>query len=117
MFNRRTHARVHPSPGEPLIAQISGADFMEEFDVRDISVGGIGVVAAHLFGVFAVDTQLEVVIKLPGERAFVARGVIRHISRQGMLGIEFTQLAEIDRLRVEHYVARRVGEGGQAAWA
>ena len=117
MFNRRTHVRVHPSPVEPLIAQISGDDFMEEFDVRDISAGGVGVVAADVFAVFALNTQIEVVIKLPREGSFVARGVIRHISRQGMLGIEFTQLADIDRLRVEHYVARRVGEGGQAATA
>jgi hypothetical protein len=117
MFNRRVHVRVHPSPDEPLIAQISGDDFMDEFDVRDISGGGIGVVATDVFAVFTVDTQIEVVVKLPREGAFVARGVIRHISHQGMLGIEFTQLAELDRLRVEQYVARRVGEGGQAAVA
>jgi c-di-GMP-binding flagellar brake protein YcgR len=115
MFNRRVHVRVHPSKGEPVEAQISGEDFIDEFDVRDISAGGIGVVAPNLGAGCSVNAIIEVVIKLPRERAFVARGIIRHISRQGMLGIEFTQLAQNDRQRVEQYVARRVGEGGRVA--
>jgi c-di-GMP-binding flagellar brake protein YcgR len=115
MFNRRVHVRVHPSKGEPVAAQISGDDFMDEFDVRDISAGGIGVVAEHVGSGVTINAQIEMVIKLPRERAFVARGIIRHISRQGMLGIEFTQLAHNDRQRVEQYVARRVGEGGRVA--
>jgi c-di-GMP-binding flagellar brake protein YcgR len=115
VFNRRTHVRVHPKPGEPVEVQISGDDFIDMFDVRDISPGGLGVAAPHLVTSSTVGSKIEMVIKLPRQKAFVARGTIRNVSRQGILGIEFTDLPAADRARIQHYVEGRLAEGGAAA--
>jgi hypothetical protein len=114
MFNRRVHVRVHPKPGEPIEVQVTGDDFIDEFDVRDISTGGLALAAQHMDGAWTPAAQIELMIKLPRQRAFVARGVIRHLSAHGVLGIEFTELAPADLARLELYVEKRRAEGGAA---
>jgi c-di-GMP-binding flagellar brake protein YcgR len=111
--NRRVYVRVHPKPGDPVEVQITGDDFMDTLIVRDISAGGMGVAAPTL--PVGVGTKLEMVLKLPHQKALVARGVVRNRSRQGMLGIEFTDLAPADRARIQQYVDGRLAEGGAPA--
>jgi hypothetical protein len=115
VFNRRTHVRVHPRPGEPVEVQITGDDFIDMFVARDISCGGLGVDARHLVTGSTTGAKVELVIKLPRQKAFIARGTIRNVSRQGILGIEFTDLPPAERARIQHYVESRLAQGGAAA--
>jgi c-di-GMP-binding flagellar brake protein YcgR len=111
MQSRRAHPRVHPKPGEPIEVQLIGTDFLDVLDVRDISAGGLGLQVPHLFEGCNLDVQLDVVITLPRERSFMARGVIRHISNGTLFGLEFTNLSTAARSRIERYVAARIAQG------
>jgi c-di-GMP-binding flagellar brake protein YcgR len=108
---RRAHFRVRPKPGEPIEVQLIGSDFLDVLDVRDISVGGLGLQVPHLFEGCNLHAQLDVVVTLPRERSFMARGMIRHVSRGNLFGLKFTDLPELARSRIERYVANRIAQG------
>ncbi len=116
MASRRTHSRVRPRPGESIEVQLIGDDFLEILEVRDISAGGLGLQAGHQLALRDIDAEVEVIVSLPRERPFSARGIIRHISNGKQFGIEFTQLPEPARSRVERYVAARIAQGAESAW-
>jgi hypothetical protein len=111
MDRRRAHPRVHPKPGEPIEVQLMGTDFLDVLDVRDISAGGLGLQVPHLFAGCNIDAQLDVIIALPHERSFMVRGVIRHISKGSLFGLEFTDLPASARARLDRYVAARIAAG------
>jgi hypothetical protein len=114
MFNRRAHIRVRPKPGEPVEAQVIGDDFIDVFLVRDISSGGIGFFVPHGFAGCNLDVKVQVVITLPHERSFIALGIIRHLTADGHgFGVQFAEIADEDRRRIETYVARRAKEGAE----
>jgi hypothetical protein len=115
MMHRRAHSRVRPKPGESIEVQLIGTDFLDIMEVRDISAGGLGLQVPHLFEGGSADAQVDVIIKLPRERPFSARGVIRYISNGTSFGVEFTQLPEQARARIERYVAARIAEGAGSA--
>ncbi len=111
MAYRRAHVRVHPKPEEPIEVQLIGTDFLDVLEVRDISLGGLGLQVPHLFEGCDINAQLDVIITLSGERPFMARGTIRHISNGTTFGLQFTELPEPTRSRIERYVAARIAEG------
>jgi c-di-GMP-binding flagellar brake protein YcgR len=111
MDKRRAHARVHPSQVEPIEVQLMGTDFLDVLDVRDISAGGLGLLVPHLFEGCNIDAQIDVIIALPHERSFMVRGVIRHISKGNLFGLQFTDLPASARARIERYVAARIAAG------
>jgi hypothetical protein len=112
--NSRAHSRVRPKPDEPVEVQLIGADFMEVLEVRDISVGGLGLQVPHQFAGSNLADQVDVIIKLPRQRPFSARGVIRHVSNGSMFGLEFTELQPVARTRIEAYVAARIAQGASS---
>jgi hypothetical protein len=109
--SRRAHSRVRPKPDEPVEVQLIGADFIEILEVRDISEGGLGLQVPHQFAGSDLAAQVDVIITLPRQRPFSARGVIRHISNGTMFGLEFTELPAAARARIEIYVATRIAQG------
>ena len=109
--SRRAHSRVRPKPGEPIEVQLIGPDFIEVLEVRDISAGGLGLQVPHQFEGSNIASQVDVIIKLPRQRPFSARGVIRHVSGGSMFGLEFTELPDVARARIEAYVAARIAQG------
>jgi hypothetical protein len=115
MMHRRAHSRVRPKPGETIEVQVIGTDFLDIMEVRDISAGGLGLQVPHLFEGSSLESQVDVIIKLPRERPFSARGVIRHVSNGTWFGVEFTLLPDPARLRIERYVAARIAEGAGSA--
>ena len=108
--SRRAHSRVRPKPEEPIEVQLIGSDFLEILEVRDISEGGLGLQVPHQFAGSDLATQVDVIITLPGQRPFSARGVIRHANGT-MFGVEFTDLRAQARSRILTYVAARIAEG------
>jgi c-di-GMP-binding flagellar brake protein YcgR len=111
MDKRRAHPRVHPKPGEPIEVQLMGTDFLDVLDVRDISAGGVGLLVPHLFEGCNIDAQIDVIIALPRERSFMVRGVIRHVSNGNLFGVQFTDLPDSARSRIQRYVAARIAAG------
>jgi hypothetical protein len=111
MTSRRAHSRVRPKPGESIEVQLIGPDFLEIVEVRDISAGGLGLQIPALFEGRDIDVPVEVIVTLPRERSFSARGVIRHVSKGAQFGVEFTELPDQARSRIERYVAARIAEG------
>jgi c-di-GMP-binding flagellar brake protein YcgR len=114
MASRRAHSRVRPKPGEPIEVQLIGTDFLEIVEVRDISAGGLGLQVTDVFQGSSLDAQVDVIITLPRERPFSARGLIRHVSNEKMFGVEFTELPEPARSRIERYVAARIAQGAES---
>ena len=120
--DRRRDVRVRPAEHEPVEVQVMGRDFMDVFRARDISVGGIGLLVPHLFDGCDLAVSVDLVISVPGRTSFMARGVIRHISKPGKggptggrdgFGVEFTFLSVEGRAFIQGYVQKRVGEGGE----
>jgi len=81
---------------------------------RDISTGGVGVRVPHAFCGCDVESDVELVITLPGERPFSARGRVRHRGASDaapFFGVEFTEIDAAHRDRIRHYVERRLRIG------
>jgi hypothetical protein len=106
---RRLHERVEPGPGEAIDVQIMGADFLERMHAMDISVGGLAIRVPHGFAGYDVKDRVQLVVKLPGEKSFLAEGFIRHLSgsKSPVFGVEFTALSAPARATIEAYIARR----------
>lgn len=102
-------ARFRPLPGHPVEVQIVGRNSIDVLNVRDISMTGIGVRVPHRFEGCDIDSEVELVITLPQERAFVARGRIRHETHRAagsaFFGVQFTQLSYEHVRRLRSYVA------------
>jgi c-di-GMP-binding flagellar brake protein YcgR len=104
----RKSIRVAPLPTAPVRIQIMGSHSLDFTNAKDISAGGIGIYVPHGFEACNLESAVELVITLPGERSFSAFGILRHRSkskRKGYFGIEFTQLSRAARALIEKYVA------------
>lgn len=115
MKERRAFVRVRPDASQPIRIEVVGNGFIELLKARDISVGGLGVQISHDLEIPARDREVELVVTLPGSKAFVAFGEIRHqMTSPGShsFGIRFTRLSDADKKRIQEYVERRVAEGG-----
>ena len=98
-----------------------GDAFLDVLRARDIGLGGVGVSVAHGFEGCDLAATIRVIIKLPGHKAFMVRGVIRHVStgRCGtpggaqlrFFGVEFTELDERAKGELSEYVAQMVARG------
>lgn len=118
MGDSRAHKRVRPRAEQPVAVEIAGNGFLERTRARDISGGGIGIYQPAGFEGFDTSNEVELVIRLPGEKPFIARAVIRHRSDgpDGFYGLRFTQVSPEDLLRVAAYVEKRLMEGGEVSW-
>jgi len=106
--------RVRPVAGKPVHVQIMGDGFLDVFTARDISAGGVGIVVPHRFEGCAIEQEVDLVISLPGERPFMARGRIVHRTKthQEFFGVEFTSMSRTYRALLERYADNRGRETG-----
>jgi hypothetical protein len=90
-----------------------GDGFLDVFAARDISAGGVSIAVPHRFQGCAIDDEVDLVISLPGERPFLAKGRIVHRTKtnQEFFGVEFTRLGRGHALLIEGYVGARLREG------
>ncbi len=107
----RDTLRVTPERDRPVHVQILGRDSLDVLTARDISATGVGVFVPHRFEGCDIFSEVELIVTLPGERAFTARGVIRHRSDAGahsaFFGLEFLHLPDVHRQKILAYVEKR----------
>ncbi len=103
---RRPPKRAEPRPDQPVTVQIMGSGFLDVLAVRDISARGVGVHVSHCFEGCRLDDTVDLVITLPRERPFLARGRIAHRTKSGdeFFGVEFTEISRADSRRIRQYV-------------
>jgi c-di-GMP-binding flagellar brake protein YcgR len=87
-----------------------GDGFLDLFCARDISAGGVSIAVKHRFEGCAIHDDVDLVISLPGERPFMARGRIVHRTKTALefFGVEFTRLAHAHAALIERYVDARL---------
>ena len=110
-IEQRSFVRVRPHPRRPVSIQIMGKDFIDTFQVVDISVGGVGVRVPHRFDGCEINEEVEVVLSLPGGRPMQTRGTIRHVREEpggSLFGLQFSQLSPVHRGAIESYVQHRL---------
>jgi len=88
-----------------------GRASLDVLSARNVSQTGIGVYVPHGFAGCDLDEEVELVVTLPGERAFLARGLIKHRTdgaKEGRhFGLLFTKIARENRSRIRDYVRLR----------
>ena len=94
--------------------QIMGNGFLDVFPVRDISAGGVSITVPHRFEGCSIDDDVDLVVSLPRERPFMARGRIVHRTKTNheFFGVEFSRLAKAHAVLIERYVDARMREIG-----
>jgi hypothetical protein len=114
---QRVHIRVWPSPSRPVQVQIIGSDFLDVLIPVDVSEGGVGLRVPHRFEGCAINGQVDMIVKLPGVRAFQVKGLIRHIRDEaggkGIFGAQFVDLRPEHRELLRAYVDERVARKAQ----
>jgi c-di-GMP-binding flagellar brake protein YcgR len=121
MENQRKNERVVPDESDPIEVQIMGDGFLEILTAKDIGPGGVGIYVEHGFQGLNIIRDVEIVISIPGEKSFKARGVIKHkrqlsnyhSEKQDFFGILFTQICNKHRQLLERYVEERFEEKRQ----
>lgn len=86
-----------------------GSGFLEAFAAKDISVGGVGLFVPHGFEGYDIESQLEIVIKLPHAKPFLTKGLLRHKSgnKHRVFGISFVELSPVAMRALDEYIATR----------
>lgn len=102
--------RVRPLPSQPVEVQIIGKASLDVLRARDISESGVGVWVEHRFEGCDIKLPVELVITLPKRKPFLAKGVIKHVTRRDepveYFGVEFTEISEGNRGQIASYVGR-----------
>ena len=110
--DQRRFERVLPLPNAPVEIQIMGSTFLDVLHARDLSAGGVCVHVPHAFDGCNLADEVELVVKLPKRRAFLARGIVRRIDqRSTSFAVEFTRLGAHEKQLVEAYVSELVARG------
>lgn len=115
MRNPRIHRRVKPHSAQPIEIQVLGNGFIEVLKARDISVGGIGVYVPHGFAGCDINSELQILVKIPGTKPFLTQARVRNLGKNSdsaFFGVEFVNLSDWGKERVERYVSQRLAEGG-----
>ena len=104
----RSETRVSPSAGAPVEVQIMGPGRLDVLNARNVSQTGIGVYVPHGFVGCDLEAEVELVITLPSERSFLARGLIKHHTDGGSeghhFGLVFTEISQEHRAVIRSYV-------------
>ena len=98
-----------PARNEPVYIQIMGDGFLDMFAARDISATGVSIVVPHRFEDCNLDDEVELIITLPGQRPFMARGQIVHRTKtnEAFFGVQFSGLRSRYRDLISAYVRSR----------
>lgn len=104
----RPSRRVRPPKDRPVEVQIMGANSLDILHARDLSPSGVGVYVPHGFDGCDIDEEVELVITLPRTRTFMAKGVIRHVTRrdepEAYFGVQFTQISAQHRAQITAFM-------------
>jgi hypothetical protein len=96
------------------MGKASGRGSLDVLRARNVSQTGIGVFVPHAFEGFDLEEEVELVITLPGERSFLARGILKHWTDGGRagchFGVHFTEMTRAQRAKVRDFVRRRQRE-------
>jgi hypothetical protein len=110
----RMRVRVCPTPDDPVIVHVLGRRSLDILRARDVSQTGFGIFVVHGFEECDIEAGVEIVVSLPGERTFLARGRVKHRTEAGddspFFGVHFTGIADEHRARIRRYVERRLEE-------
>lgn len=108
MKENRRYVRIIPPPENPVEIQVIGQGFIEVLSAKDISVGGACVAVPHGFAGCNLNQEVELVITLPEEVSFKAKGKIRHQqktgSNSGYFGVEFAEIGPEGYYMIEKYI-------------
>ena len=104
----RSDTRVTPSQGAPVEVQVMGPGRLDVFNARNVSQTGIGVYVPHGFAGCDLEAEVELVITLPGERSFLARGLIKHHTESGdeghHFGLVFSEISKEHRAKIRSFI-------------
>ena len=103
LYKRRME-RVKPACGEPIEVQIMGSDSIDILNAFDISTSGIGVKTPSYYKVGTIKKEVSLIISLPNDKPFTARGVLRHVTDGDCFGVEFTTIAKPAVGKIQHYI-------------
>ena len=105
--------RVVPLRMAPVEVQVMGRGSLDVLRARNVSTTGLGIFVSHGFEGVDLAEEVELVVTLPGEKPFLAMGVIKHVTESEAgaqhFGLEFTALAGSHRRALEQYVRSRQG--------
>ena len=108
MLEKRKTVRVAPIPSEPVEVQIIGEDFVDVHHAQDIGRDGMCIEVQHGFSQCDINSELDLIVTLPGGDPFKARGTLRQKKAKktagGFFGIELTAIAKRNREAIEGYV-------------
>ena len=108
VLSDRDATRYLPLGSRPVEVHILGRNSLDILTARDISMTGLGVYVPHRFVGCGIDSEVELVITLPGQRTFVAKGQVKHQtgSPDGppFFGVQFTSLKPEHRERIRAYL-------------
>ncbi len=104
----RDDTRFRPHPSKPVSVQIMGPNSIDVLTARDVALKGLGVYMPHGFPDCEVEPRVELVITLPGQRPFLARGLVRHrtdgFDHSSFFGVEFVDLPPKRREQIRRYL-------------
>jgi hypothetical protein len=104
----RANTRVIPSRLAPVEIQVMGPGRLDVLNARNVSQTGIGIYVSDGFAGCDLDREVELVITLPRERSFLARGIIKHqTDNEGEgrhFGVEFTEITREHRMKIRDFV-------------
>lgn len=113
-MERLRSARVTPEHAAPVEVQIMGRASLDVLRARNVSSTGLGVFVPHGFAGIDLSQEVDLVVTLPGERPFLARGIVRHVTGSiGNLchfGVELSRIETRDRDALLRYVSARLGD-------
>jgi PilZ domain len=106
--DQRRADRVEPLPGEPVEIQIASNGSLDVVHARDLSLSGVGVFLPHCFEGCDIDREVDLVISLPRQSAFLVKGIVKHRTRMdpfpSFFGVEFTGLRKDDLKNLALYI-------------
>ena len=104
----RDDTRFRPHPSQPVSVQIMGPNSIDVLTARDIALKGLGVYMPHGAEHWKDDPRVELVITLPGQRPFLAKGQVRHRTHhfedESFFGVEFVDLPKKRREQIRRYL-------------
>ena len=108
VLSDRDATRYLPLGTQAVEVHILGRNSLDILTARDISMTGVGVYVPHRFVGCGVESEVELVITLPGQRTFVAKGRVKHQTGSAdgppFFGVEFTHLKPEHRERIRAYL-------------
>lgn len=111
---RRRYPRAIPLSGRPVEVQLMGGDFLDVLEAEDISERGLLIRVNHQFADCDIQGTVALIITLPDQATFKARGIVRHASRakdRALFGVELTDIDPKYQSKIAKYVDRLIALG------